>query len=210
MGDAIQGAIRNGSTVAQGTVALNQLAEVLVAGGLPPYTEVVRRGRGYGTMSTAAVAGLVVRPTTVAAFEIFNAYPSGSRSLIVDRLFAFNLVSTAVGETYSLWAQVTEVKTAPTSGSFAVRGHSGKQSGSPVIAAASTTVVDSGWFPWTSAIQKVAQAATVTPQGCQVAEVAGRLIVPPQCALCLHVVSSIVGQTFTQGAQWFEEQLTLE
>jgi hypothetical protein len=43
-----------------------------------------------------------------------------------------------------------------------------------------------------------------------IAEVDGRLIVPPQCSLCLHVVSSLVGQTFTQGARWYEEQLTIE
>lgn len=210
MADAIQLAIRNGVINAQATAAANQLGEQLVAGGLPPYTELTRRGTGWATMSTAAVAGLVVRPSTTAAFEIFNGYAAGGKSLIVDRLFVFNLVSTAVGETYSLWAAVTAAKAAVTSGSFAVRGASGKAYGGPVIAAASTTVLDSGWFPWTNAIQKAAQAATVTPQGCQVAEVAGRLIVPPQCSLCLHVVSSIVGQTFTQGASWFEEQLTIE
>jgi hypothetical protein len=48
------------------------------------------------------------------------------------------------------------------------------------------------------------------PFGAVMANVEGRLIVPPQCSLCLHVVSSLVGQTFTQGAQWFEEILTLE
>ena len=37
-----------------------------------------------------------------------------------------------------------------------------------------------------------------------------KLIVPPQCSLCLHVVSSLVGQTFTQGARWYEEQITIE
>lgn len=210
MADPIQGVIRSPNAYAVQTFTLNERGEQIITGGLPRYTEAVRQGKMWGTMSTAAVAGLVVRPSTVAAFEIFNGYAAGGKSLIIDRLFVFNLVSTAVGETYSLWAAVTAAKAAVTSGSFVVRGNSGKAYGGPVIAAASTTVLDSGWFPWTNAIQKVAQAATVTPQGCQVAEVAGRLIVPPQCSLCLHVVSSIVGQTFTQGAQWMEEQLTIE
>ncbi len=48
------------------------------------------------------------------------------------------------------------------------------------------------------------------PFGAVIAEVDGRLIVPPQCSLCLHAVSSLVGQTFTQGATWYEEQLTIE
>jgi hypothetical protein len=208
MADAIQGAIRKGSTVSQGTAAMNELAELIVAGGLPPYTELVRRGVGFGTMSTSAVAGLVVRPGTTAAFEIFNGYAAGSKSLIIDRLFYFNLVSTNVIEGFSGWAQVTAAKAAPTSGSFVVRGNAGAPYGGPVIAAAGTTVVDSGWFPWTNAYQK--GAGGVVPFGAVCAEVAGRLIVPPQCSLCLHVVSSLVGQTFTQGAQWFEQVITLE
>ena len=208
MADATQGAIRNGIINAQGTIQLNQNAEQLVAGGLPPYTEMVRRGTAWGTMSTAAVAGLVVRPAAAAAFEIFNGYGTGGKSLIIDRLFYFNLVSTAVVEGFSGWAQVTAPKAAVTSGSFAVRGNSGKSYGGPVIAAAATVVIDSGWFPWTNAYNKA--AGGVVPFGAVCAEVAGRLIVPPQCSLCLHVVSSLVGQTFTQGAQWFEEQLTIE
>jgi hypothetical protein len=210
MADAIQIAQRKGNTNQQGTAAGNELNEQLVAHGLPPYTESVRKGNAWGTMSTTAVAGLVVRPSTVAAFEIFNGYPAtvSGRSLVIDRLFFFNLVSTNVIEGFSGWAAVTTVKAAVSSGSFAVRGNSGKAYGGPVIAAAGTTVIDSGWFPWSTAYNK--GAGGVVPFGAVCVEVAGRLIVPPQCSLCLHVVSSLVGQTFTQGAQWFEELLTIE
>ncbi len=148
MADAEQGTIRNGVVFSQATIALNQLAEQLVAQGLPPGTEMARRGQSWATMSTSAVAALVVRPSTVAAFEIFNGYAAGGKSLIIDRLFWFQLVSTAVGENYLGWAAVTAAKAAVTSGSFVVRGASGKSYGGPVIAAASTTVLDSGWFPW--------------------------------------------------------------
>jgi len=208
MADPISGAIRKGNTISQGTIALNELAEQLMAGGLPPYTEMARKGQGWGTMSTAAVAGLVVRPTTVAAFEIFNGYLTGAKSLIIDRLFWFNLVSTAVVEGFSGWAQVTGPKAAVASGGFVVRGNTGKTYGGPVIAAAGTTVIDSGWFPWGQAYNKA--AGGVVPFGAISEKVEGRLIVPPLCSLCLHVVSSLVGETFTQGAHWFEEQLTLE
>jgi len=208
MADAIQLAQRKGNVNNQGTAQGNELNEALVAQGLPPYTEMTRKGNSYATMSTSAVAGLVVRPSTVAAFEIFNGYASGGKSLIIDRLFFFNLVSTNVIEGFSGWAAVTAAKAAVSSGSFVVRGNSGKAYGGPVIAAASTTVIDSGWFPWGTAISK--GAGGVVPFGAICVEVAGRLIVPAQCSLCLHVVSSLVGQTFTQGASWFEEQLTIE
>ena len=204
----IQGVIRTPVGAPVASPALNERSEWLVAQGLPPYTEMTRRGNGWATMSTAAIASLVVRPGVLAGFEIFNAYSLGGKSLVVDRIFAFNLVSTNVIESFSLWAQVTASKSAVTSGSFVVRGNSGKAYGGPVICAASTTVVDCGWFPWGTGYTK--GAGGVLPMGVISVEVAGRLIVPPQCSLCLHTVASLVGDTTTMGASWYEEQLSIE
>ena len=210
MADAIQIGQRRGNTNYQGTAAGNELNEQLVAGGLPPYTEMTRKGQGWATMSTSAVAGLVVRPGVTAAFEIFNGYALGGKSLIIDRIFWFNLVSAQVAQGFTGWACVTAVKAAVSSGSFVVRGASGKAYGGPVIAAAGTTIVDCGWFPWAVGSTKAIEA-TVTPNGGAMAvDVAGRLIVPPQCSLALHAVAQTTASTFTQGASWYEEQITLE
>lgn len=209
MADAIQVTQRKGNTNQQGTAQGNELNEQFVAQGLPPYTEAVRKGNAWGCMSTSAIAGLVVRPSTVAALELFNGNNTGGKSLIVDRLFYFNLVSTNVIEGFSGWAMVTKSKSAPSSASLAVSSLQGNKTyGGAVINAVGTTVVDNGWFPWTSAYQK--GAGGVVPFGAVIGSVEGRLIVPPQCSLCLHVVSSLVGQTFTTGAFWYEEQITLE
>ena len=181
-------------------------AELIIA--QPPYADLVRRNNGWATMSTAAVAGLVVRPTTTAAFEIYNGYSAGGPSLIIDRLFWHNLVSTNVIESFTGWAQVStpdRVAAAPTSGSFTVRGSSGNAYAGSVIAEASSTVVDSGWFPWGGFTKG---AGGVVPHGALSVNVEGRIIVQPGGSLSLHVVSSLVGQTFTQGASWFEETIT--
>ena len=211
-GDTVQsyGGVRLPSPLSgQAQVQLNQLGEQLVTGGLPPYTEQVRKGNAWGTMSTSAIAGLVVRPTTTAALELWNGYATGGRSLIIDRLFYFNLVSTNVVEGFSGWAMVTKSKSAPSSASLTVNSLQGNKTyAGPVVNAVGTTVVDNGWFPWTNAYQK--GAGGVVPFGAVIGPVEGRLIVPPQCSLCLHVVSSLVGQTFTQGAFWYEEQISLE
>ncbi len=204
----IIGSIRAGGKIGQAQVASNEFAEQIVAGGLPPYTEMARKGRGWSTMSVVAVAGLVVRPTTVCALELWNGNGLGSYSLIIDRLFWFNLVSTAVVEGFSGWAQVTSTKAAPATGSLVVRGNTGKAYQGAVVNALGTTVVDSGWFPWGQAYNKA--AGGVVPFGAISEKVEGRLIVPPQCSLCLHVVSSLVGDTFTQGASWYEDILTIE
>jgi hypothetical protein len=206
MADAISVAVRNGSLVGNATAQANQLGEQFATMGLPPYTESVRKGTAWQTMAVTAVAGLVVRPSTTAALEIWNGYQPAGASLVIDRVFAFNLVTTAANEGFSVWAQVTTVKAAPSSAALAIRGNSGKAYGGSVLTAINTTVTDSGWFPWTNGL--VTSGAGVTPYGCAIANVEGRLIVPPGCSLCLHVVASLVGQTFTNGAGWFEETVT--
>jgi hypothetical protein len=208
MADAIQGAVRRGLTVSQATAQLNELGEQIAVQGLPAYTEMTRKGRGWSTMSVTAVAGLVVRPSTVCAFELWNGYQTGGASLIIDRLFFFNLVSTNVIEGFSGWAQVTAAKAAPTSAALVIRGNSGKAYSGSAVNAVGTTVTDSGWFPWSNAYNK--GAGGVVPFGAVTANVEGRLIVPPGSSLCLHVVSSLVGQTFTQGASWYEETISIE
>lgn len=201
--------IAAGSGSASVPITIDDLQALLISQKQAPYTDQVRRGTGWATMSTAAVAALVVRPSTTAAFEIFNGYPGGGKSLVIDRLFFFGLVTTAVNEGWSGWAMVTTAKVAVSTGSFAVTSAYGNKTYSgPVISAASTTVVANGWYPWTDG--QVSSGAGVTPYGCATAKVEGRLIVPPQCSLCLHVVASLIGETFTQGASWFEEQITLE
>jgi hypothetical protein len=194
---------------AQAQFQQNELNEQLVAQGLPIGAEMVRKGRAWGTMTVTAAAGIVVRPSTLAALELWNGAPLGSVSLIIDRLFFFNLVSTAVVEGFSGWAQVTTTKAAPSSASLAVRGNSGKQGYTGLaVNAIGTTVLDNGWFPWGNAYNKA--AGGVVPFGAIEAQVNGRLIVPPGSSLCLHVVSSLVGQTFTMGAMWYEELLSIE
>lgn len=203
---------RRGGSSAGATFAAagNELNDTLVAQSLPIGTESTRRGHRWATMSTAAVAGLVVRPSTTAAFEVFNNYAAGGKSLVITRLFWHQLVSvTGVPEAYVGYAQVTTTKTAVTDGSFVVRGNSGEAYAGPVICAASTTVIASGWFPW--AVNAGHAAITGTAGGFgAIADVDGRLIVPPQSSLCLHALANTTGQTFTQGAEWLEEQLTIE
>lgn len=210
MADAIQGIIRSPNYSSQQTsLQANEKQELLTAQGLPPYAEMTRRGNGWHVMSVVAVAGLVVRPSTTAAFEIWNGYATGGKSLIIDRLFWHNLVSTNVVEGFSGWAAVAAAKAAPSAGANVItRGNSGKAYGGLVIAALGTAVVDSGWFPWGNGFTK--GAGGVVPFGAIEARVEGRLIVPPQCSLCMHVVASLVGDTFTQGASWYEEQITCE
>ena len=205
----VRGVRRSASSSTGGVQAQlnsNEFDEILVSQAMPPYAEMTRLGQGWSTMSVTALAALVTRPTVTAGFEIFNGYASGGPSLIVDRIFAEWRLATAVASNAIMYAQVTAPKSAVTSGSFVVRGNSGKAYGGPVICAISTTVTDSGWFPWGP--PSGSGLAAATPNGGMEAKVEGRLIVPPQCSLCLHVVASVTGDTFIQGASWYERQIS--
>lgn len=180
--------------------------ELLTVQGLPRYTENSRRGIGWQTMATSAVAALVVRPSTTAALELFNNNVGGSNvCLIIDRLFTHNLVAVA-NSAFGIYAMVTTVKAAPSTASLVVTGNTGKGYGGQVINAVSTTVVANGWYPYGP---YGATVTVTTPGATTEALVEGRLIVPPQCSLCLHVVASTTSATFTTGASWYEEVITL-
>lgn len=207
------------SVVRKGVI-INEQHEMLVANGLPPYAEIVRKGNHWGTMATSAVAALVVRPTTTAAFLIHNGYTDGT-VLIIDRVFTHELVTstTGLGGGAGLYAMITPPMAPPSDGTFAINSLSGKAAlaykpggitsvGKVTAAASVGSLEDNGWFPWGSFLKKES-AGAVVPGGVITEKVEGRLIVPPRCALALHVVSGYTADTFTSGADWYEEKMVL-
>ena len=184
----------------------NGSGDLMVAQGAPRYAELARRGNGYATMATSAVAGLVVRPTTTAALEIQNV--SQGKVLVIDRIFTHELVTstTGLGGGAIIYAMVTRpVPLAITDAALVVASLSGKPAATKsVYTAASTTVADGGWFPYGGALKKES-AGAVVPGGGIEALIEGRLIVPFMASLCLHVVSGYTGDTFTSGAAWYLE-----
>ena len=189
----------------------NEKDEQLVTGGLPKYTEMGRSGTGYQVIATSAVAALVVRPSTVTGVEIWNGYGYGGPSLIIDRSFTHNLVSstTALGGGAGIWLMVTRPVDTAIASTLTPTGTNGKAYGGPVRVAVGTTVVDNGWYPWgTTRLRE--SAGSVVPAGILTAEINGRIIVPPHSSLCIQVVSGYVADTFCSGALWYEQQLTVE
>lgn len=183
-----------------------------VAQGLPPYTEMSRRGEGWSMMNTAALAALVVRPTTVSQSTLYNNNPSGGPSFIIDRVFCFNLVSTAAQARFGIWLCLHKYMTAPTSPEITVaNGNTGKVGTGDAIGAifkTPATVLDDGWFPWGSSVDTEPTGVLPGPQIS--VEVAGRLIVPPGRGISIQVVASAVADTFTTGFSFYREQLDMD
>ena len=68
--------INNGKVSEEGGILVSQVYN--------PDIELARRGNGLMAISTSAVAGLIVRPSTVANVTLVNSEPAGGRSYIID------------------------------------------------------------------------------------------------------------------------------
>jgi hypothetical protein len=181
-------------------------------GQVPQYTEVTRSGALYNISTASAVAGLVAVPTSVAALEVYNNYtPASGNCLVIDQIWAVNVVGTAAPNAFGLYAMVTTQKAAPVNSALSVFSQSGRVStatvaGGNVLTIAGSTVVANGWRAWGNPVSWGSSGAA-TPGGSTVADVNGRYIVPPGASFCLQVMSSVVGQTFTEGVSFVVAQI---
>jgi len=192
---------------------LDGKGNVFIAHGFPTGAEMTRRGNCYSVIATAAVAGLVVRPDTVAALYLYNGEQAGSnKCYIVDRLFSHCLVSGNEEGRFALWACIHPAgSTAATSELAAsatnITGPYGKTYNGRAIIELGATVVDNGWYPWGYSIDY--EKTGVLPGAGVSVEVGGRLIIPPTGAISLHVVASINDSTYCSGLSWYEEEIKL-
>lgn len=194
------------------TPLLTYADEQIVAQGFPPYTEMSRRNLGWQVMNTSAVAALVVRPSTTAHGTLYNNNTTASQiALVIDRVFAFNLVSTAALSDWSLWACIHPTgRAADAADITAFKSMSGLATAYPGGARFDNgaTVTDDGWFPVTNNAN-VIHGVGVTPSHAVAVPIEGRFVIPPTAAISLAPVASIVGLTFTVGFSFYEIKLPM-
>ena len=155
------------------------------------------RGYGWSAMATAAVASLIVRPTTVAIVTFYN---NTAKNFVIERLFAHNLVSIANGQ-FGIWYCMHPTgMTAPTNDITIRNSTIGSASGTEGIFDNGATVVDDGWFPIGASNYSV--TATV-PGSLAEAHVNGKLIVRPTAAISLSCVGQTAAVTVCMGLHYF-------
>lgn len=163
-------------------------------------------------IATAAVAGLVIRPSTVAGITLWNGEAATGKSYIIDRIFSHCLVAGGEAGSAGLWVCVHPTgMTAPTADIPAsatnITGHTGKRYAGRAVVDVGATVVDNGWYPWGIGIQL---PPTAIPGALLEARVEGRLIVPPSAGISIQVVTSVNDETFCSGLSFYEEVLDIE
>ena len=179
--------------------------------GLPPFAETQRRGDGWTVGTATLFAPLVAYPTTTAALEVYN---NGERTMVISSLYASQILATAVVQTFAIYAMISTAKVVPTLTALNVYSLSGKAIVVPtaageIVTGVGTTVIANGWRPWGS-VQAWALAAA-TPGNSWSAEIDGRLIVPPGCSICLHVVGALAtASSFQAGLSFDWDSMTVE
>ena len=190
MGLSLKALIR-GSGDQERRLEVSKGGNLFVVPGAPGYSEIRRRGEGWTIQTVTLLTPLTAIPTTTAALEIFN---NGSRQLVVSDLFASHILATAIVQVHAIYAQITTKKAVPTLTALAQNSLCGKGALTPtaeseVVTGVGTTVVANGWRPWGN-LQNFNLAAATPGESWDV-PVDGKLVVPPKCSLCLHIVGSL-------------------
>lgn len=193
----------------------NTLAgDLTIAQGLStPFSNLNYTGGGWSCISAAGTP-LVVIPTTLCIFEIFNntGVAGPPAYMEIEDLLLFHLLGTAAVHNVSIWAEVTAPKAAPSLSAVVVGSASGRApytstAGTPVVTAAGTTVVSGGWQPFGN--PSVAATSTALPGEAWRAPVDGKLTVPPGCSLAITCVDALATASSVQvGAFWYWKPAT--
>ena len=195
---------------AQGTDA----GERLVAAGMAPYEETTREGHHFHCTSTTATASVVALPTTAAGISIWNAAGDDGKSIIIDAIYAINIVGHGSLGQFGLICVAGQTDVVTNSGTLVVRKNNGNGPANDSIAlvAPGATALDAvtgvaiGWIPMgTSEKQSVISLPGVVLW----APVNGRIIVPPARLFGVNVIGPNATNTFNIGVMWHEKELTL-
>jgi hypothetical protein len=201
---------------------LSGQAELLIAFGAAPYQEIVRQGRAFMVNTTTAVATVVAVPSTAYGFGIWNGEADGGRSYVIDAvaaLFTVNggaaLVQDGIIGCLGLVREANPTNTQLTPKQMNGMGNADTKvrtivaADNPYAGGAGTVLVTTGiagnWFPIGNSVNS---AVNALPGYQIVANVDGRIIVPPGRLFLLHTLGS-VNTSSAQLYIWWHEKVIL-
>jgi len=201
--------IRGGGSGEPVDVKVSRAGSLHIAQMLPPGALLTAMGKSYTAITTTAVVGSADEPDTTAAFTLWNGEADGGLSYVIERIFCWEDASTSDTERFSLWACVHPVGMTAVGVEITLRNNlRGVTSyGGEAHTGTGDTVVNDGWSPWGSSVDNSTGAGR--GGACIVANVNGRMIIPPSAACSLYVVSTSSTPTYTCGFHWHEVQLDL-
>ena len=194
----------------------NEAGALYVANESAFYEELNRQGNLFSVETTTPTAAVVALPTTTAGLGLYNPAADGGKSMIIDALYAINIVAhTTLGQ-HCLIAVQGQTRVAALAGGLVVRklNGNGAATSAPSIGTGTAggaildavTGVAIGW----RAVGESKNTSVISLPGVSLyAPVNGKMIVPPGRQLGINVLSSNVEFTWVIGAIWHEKQITL-
>lgn len=181
--------------------------DLLVAHGWPSLLEMARRYETWQIQTSTLFAPLTAVPTTTAALELW-VNSTSDETMVVESLFADQILGTAAAQAYAIYACVSTNKAVPTLTALSMTSVNGDSApvtptvGHSVVTGVGTTVVANGWRPYGFSSGSALQAAT--PMHSWEAPIDGRLFVRPGRSLQLHITGSLAtASSFQVGAQFW-------
>jgi hypothetical protein len=165
---------------------------LFIAQGAAPYLKIAEDGEFWTVQTATPFAPVAALPTTTAKLELKN--NTADRLMVVDGIWVWQLLATAVVWQVTPWAQVGAAVVSAVTGLVVYPNNGGapytSAATSPIVTAIDQTVVASGWqtFPGCTTSWGLAAA---TPGGAVHGDVNGRLVVPPGRALHVTVTGSV-------------------
>lgn len=214
-------AIEGGPRGVDGTsVVGNQFGELLTCPGSSQYEDIVAAGRAFeinsGMTTALDIAAVIAVPTTAVIAAIYNGEPDGGRSLILDQAWALMTTAGAAVKQASLIGCLGTVReTAPTDATpagalRALNGKGGKDTKARWIVSGTALPATTGVAAnWTCLATSVNTAIASLPGSAIMADINGRIIVPPGRYFGLHVLCADVTAKWNVGLRWHERVLTL-
>ncbi len=195
------------STGGTASIKATREGDLYVAQNLPPYALLTAAGRGWWAQATAAAAGTTTIPTTTARGTLWNGYTD--RSLIVDRLFANSEAYDAGVNFFFLWVCVHAKVTTAITGDISIKGlRSGDSSyGGQAKFDVDETVVNDGWFSVGNSVET--KAANADGMSNIDYKMEGRIVLPPQGQMSIHVGCNDSNPTFQVGCSWYEVDIDI-
>ncbi len=198
---------RIGGSNEEVTLKSTRAGALAVAQSLPPFALLAATGNGAWAQATSAAAGTTTIPTTTARGTLWNG--STSKSLIIDRIFANSEAYDAGVNFFFLWVCVHALVTAAITGDITIHGlRSGDATyGGQALFDVDETVVNDGWFSVANSVEtKESNAKGMSNIDYKME---GRIVLPPNGQMSIHVGCNDSNPTFQVGCSWYEADLDL-
>ena len=186
---------------------VNNGGELLVAAGLPAYTQLVSRGDSWWASTTTAAAPVVAIPTTAGLIGLWNG--DSEKSYVIDSVFVVVVAATAAVQATGIMANISTspvlaaiANTIAPRPLFANRAYAGNARIAVGITLDAANGVAANWMQIGGAIPGI----NTTQVGSQVdIDIGGKIILPPTGQLALTAVSGAATASSLQiGFRWHE------